>query len=210
MTPDPQRMTRAEQREHTRTALLDAAAEVFDERGFASASVDDIARRAGFTRGAFYSNFTDKTELAVRMCERRIEAFERSELDDILAADEDDRLAATARALVDNEPPIGVALMLELARLGADDPDVAEVLRRVVDHAVGRVEHLTQAATGAGDHCDPEARRRRAQAIVTAVLGIAAMRQLGVPCDAATVEIVLRGVFTPTEAAASNPDEVHP
>src|SRR5213592_1312033 len=53
----PVRLTRAQQREQTREALLDAAARVFVERGFLGSSVEAISTEAGFSRGAFYSNF---------------------------------------------------------------------------------------------------------------------------------------------------------
>jgi TetR/AcrR family acrAB operon transcriptional repressor len=44
----------------TRQALLDAALGVFGESGFAAARLEDIARRAGVTRGALYHHFADK------------------------------------------------------------------------------------------------------------------------------------------------------
>ncbi len=50
-------------REQTRARLLDAAHEVFGDVGMAAASVEAICERAGFTRGAFYSNFESKEEL---------------------------------------------------------------------------------------------------------------------------------------------------
>src|SRR6476620_6040810 len=50
-------------REATRQKLLDAAAQVFAEVGLDAASVEAICERAGFTRGAFYSNFETKDEL---------------------------------------------------------------------------------------------------------------------------------------------------
>lgn len=58
---------RSHRRQATRDRLLAAAAEVFAERGFHGASVEDICERAGFTRGAFYSNFTDKDELVTEL-----------------------------------------------------------------------------------------------------------------------------------------------
>lgn len=60
-TPDPSATSRS--REHTREKLIDAAFEVFAETGLNAASVEQIAERAGFTRGAFYSNFDSKVEL---------------------------------------------------------------------------------------------------------------------------------------------------
>ncbi len=59
----PPRLSRAEQQARSRAALVRAAAESFAERGFHGATVEDITARAGFTRGAFYSNFSDKEEL---------------------------------------------------------------------------------------------------------------------------------------------------
>jgi AcrR family transcriptional regulator len=68
----PARLTRAEQRARTRTALLDAAARVFVERGFVGSSVEAIAAEAGFTRGAFYSNFGSKEELFAELLQDRV------------------------------------------------------------------------------------------------------------------------------------------
>lgn len=50
-------------RAETRRRLFAAALETFAERGFYGASVEDICERAGYTRGAFYSNFASKEEL---------------------------------------------------------------------------------------------------------------------------------------------------
>lgn len=47
-------------RRQTRTQLLDAAASSIAKRGLAATSVDEIATQAGYTRGAFYSNFKSK------------------------------------------------------------------------------------------------------------------------------------------------------
>ncbi len=62
--------TRTARREATRERVLDAALAVFAERGVIGSSVEDICERAGFTRGAFYSNFTDKAELVDALVER--------------------------------------------------------------------------------------------------------------------------------------------
>jgi AcrR family transcriptional regulator len=50
-------------RERTRAALVAAALEIVGEKGFAAASLDEIAARAGMTKGAIYSNFASKAEL---------------------------------------------------------------------------------------------------------------------------------------------------
>ncbi|OLF17802.1 ScbR family autoregulator-binding transcription factor [Actinophytocola xanthii] len=57
-------MARQDRAERTRNAILDAAAEVFDERGFDGASLSDILARAGVTKGALYFHFSSKEDLA--------------------------------------------------------------------------------------------------------------------------------------------------
>ena len=57
-------------RSATRERLLDAAGAVFAERGFAASTIEDICDRAGFTRGACYSNFETKDELLVQLLDR--------------------------------------------------------------------------------------------------------------------------------------------
>ena len=59
-----------QRRERTRQRLMDAAAIVFAESGLDGASVEEICERAGYTRGAFYSNFETKDELFVALAGR--------------------------------------------------------------------------------------------------------------------------------------------
>jgi AcrR family transcriptional regulator len=66
------RLTREERKAETRRRLLEAAAEVFIRRGFQGASVEEIAAEAGYTRGAFYSNFQSKEQLFVELLHERV------------------------------------------------------------------------------------------------------------------------------------------
>ncbi|MBJ7470784.1 MAG: TetR/AcrR family transcriptional regulator [Solirubrobacteraceae bacterium] len=61
------RLTRKEQQARTRATLLESASHVFAEKGLHRASIDDIASHAGFTKGAFYANFSSKEELFLEM-----------------------------------------------------------------------------------------------------------------------------------------------
>lgn len=65
-----ERWTRERRLEHTRSVLLDAAEEVFAERGFTTATLDDIARAAGYTKGAIYKHFTTKEDLFLAVSDR--------------------------------------------------------------------------------------------------------------------------------------------
>lgn len=65
-------------RARTRDRLLDAAVALFAEKGVLGSSVEEICERAGFTRGAFYSNFASKDELVLAAVERKGTAIHRS------------------------------------------------------------------------------------------------------------------------------------
>ena len=61
-------------RAETQARLLDAAIGIFAERGVLAATVEEISDRAGFTRGAFYSNFATKDDLCIEIARHVAEA----------------------------------------------------------------------------------------------------------------------------------------
>ena len=64
------RLSRTESVAQTRTRLLDAAEEVFAEHGFGATTLERIAERAGYTRGAVYANFASKDDLFLAVLDR--------------------------------------------------------------------------------------------------------------------------------------------
>ncbi len=54
-------------KENTRAKLVRASLEVFVEKGIDGATVDDLVKAAGFTRGAFYSSFSSKEEVFIAL-----------------------------------------------------------------------------------------------------------------------------------------------
>ena len=67
------RAARAQGRE-AREELLTAALRVFAHRGYREARVDEIAAAAGYSKGAFYWNFSGKEGLLLALLEERIDA----------------------------------------------------------------------------------------------------------------------------------------
>jgi len=68
-SPTPVRVTR--RRSQTRARLLDAGFAVFAARGFGQARIEEVCEAAGFTRGAFYSNFDTLEELFFALYQQR-------------------------------------------------------------------------------------------------------------------------------------------
>ncbi len=123
-------------RDDTRQRLFAAAARLFEARGIGSTSIDAIAVEAGFTRGAFYSNFAAKDELIVAMLEDHAErslAHYRALLAE--HPDPSDFIAAMRSAERSREDPLGRAPLLQLelilfaARAGERRRELAQHLR---------------------------------------------------------------------------------
>ena len=67
-------MTREESREQTRERLIEAAQHLFVSNGYGGASIREIADAAGYSQGAFYSNFSSKEEVLLELLRRHMEA----------------------------------------------------------------------------------------------------------------------------------------
>jgi AcrR family transcriptional regulator len=67
-------MDQRARRARTTEKLLKAAAEAFAERGFHGTTVDDVAERAGLTKGSVYSNFQSKDALFLALLDRHLES----------------------------------------------------------------------------------------------------------------------------------------
>jgi AcrR family transcriptional regulator len=68
------RLTREDSRERTAQRLLAAARKLIAKRGLSDTTLDEIAEEAGYTRGAFYSNFSSKGDLFIELLRRDHEA----------------------------------------------------------------------------------------------------------------------------------------
>jgi AcrR family transcriptional regulator len=123
-------------RDETRDKLFEAAARVFEEQGIGSASIEAIAAAAGFSRGAFYSNFKSKDELIIAMLEDHVERSIERHLD-LLAQHEniDDFLNALKSMDRSKQDPLGRAPLLHMemilfvARAEKRRPELAKRLR---------------------------------------------------------------------------------
>ena len=123
-------------RDDTRDKLFEAAARVFEQDGIGGASIEAIAAEAGFTRGAFYSNFKSKDELIIAMLEDHVEQSiqrnmeilaQHTNLDDFIAA-----LKAMDRTRQDpfgRSPLLLMEMILFVARAETRRPELAKRLR---------------------------------------------------------------------------------
>ena len=120
----------------TRAFLLQAAAEVFAERGYADTTMSELIARSGLTKGAFYFHFSSKEQLALAVIDEK----QRQWVDAVQAV-----VSAEPRA-VDQLREVAFALV----RVHRDDPSAFSVSRLTRDLArVPDVDDLVRGHTRA-------------------------------------------------------------
>ncbi|WP_029149537.1 TetR family transcriptional regulator [Microbacterium indicum] len=155
-SPDGDAHPLSRRREATRTRLLDAAAEVFAEVGVAGASVEAVSERAGFTRGAFYSNFASKEEmfleLVARFSNARVESVRErlAALDEPIDVREVDRFIRVIGGDFADDG-VGLRLLAEIRIQAMRDPELAESLRAEDDRMCAQVARIIDEVVERGE-----------------------------------------------------------
>jgi AcrR family transcriptional regulator len=126
--------------------LIEAAERLFIRKGFDEASVEEISEAAGYSRGAFYSNFDGKDQMFLAVIDRR----RPKAMDDVLqqSFDPAKRMAAV-RQWFSNQWRLKdfIALRMEFSRRARRDRTVrthlAELRRRELETYTGSLDEAT-------------------------------------------------------------------
>lgn len=129
MRAAPKRRTRQEAQQQTRARLVDAALNLVAEAGVGAASIRGICERAGFSQGAFYSNFSGKDELLLALVSTHMTRIARTLVDLVETTDGldlDDSLHRLGRRLDElSRNPVLSLLIIELNLHAQRDTDFA-------------------------------------------------------------------------------------
>jgi len=144
LTPD-------RRRQQTRDHLLAAAAQVFAERGFHGASLDEVAAVAGFTKGAVYSNFRNKEGLFLSLFkanyDRGMEAL-RATLEEPSEVPPESRLPDFVAMIREQTREAGgtfAVLFQEFWLYAVRNPAAREQLTRLEDENVRAIAEIIEA-----------------------------------------------------------------
>ncbi|WAH60080.1 TetR/AcrR family transcriptional regulator [Pseudomonas silvicola] len=138
------RMGREAKQQHTREKLFQAATDLMVSKGYHGASVSDIAEAAGFSKGAFFSNFASKAELLLALTQR-FKGVEIERLSSVLNADASPaELSQGLVQYIDNlkHNKACVVLDVELQLMASRDPAFAphyHALHQQNSEALGRL-----------------------------------------------------------------------
>jgi AcrR family transcriptional regulator len=197
--------------------LVTAAAQVFAERGYDGAGVQEIARRAGLTTGAIYSRYAGKAALLAEAIRR----FTSDEFDQLFAEHAfegrvTDLLTTVGSHLVSRRPAPGQAILLEAFVAGRRDPEVAQVMR---DHLAERAHRLGEMvdASKASGLVDPVIDTAAVVHFAHAVgLGFLLFEAVGAtspdpaPWDAVIARTIAAFTATPPDGPSSEPTASDP
>ena len=149
--------TVSRRRRHTRERLLDAAFDLFAEEGVDATSIEAVCEHAGFTRGAFYSNFDSKYALLLALAAREHRRRLRELRDALAVAQTDcaqgstvdvDAMARFLEILLEriSDDRRWRVISAELTLLAMRQPDIArhhhDLDRQMTDEVADEIERL--------------------------------------------------------------------
>lgn len=187
------RISRASRQAQTRETLIDTAREMFLDDGYAATSLDRVAVKAGFSKGAVYSNFGGKEELCMAVLDQ-IHAEQIEGVFSAFAADTnlDGRIDAFVEwARVGLGQPRWTALEVEFAGIARQSPYVAVELakrhREIIDGLTELIKNVVK-EEGVETDLDP---RQVATGLLSLGIGLGAMRSLDPSLDVDAFGVII-------------------
>jgi AcrR family transcriptional regulator len=191
------RSTQAERRARSRSALLESAARGLSRYGYGNLVLEDVAREAGYTRGALYHQFKDKEDLALAVLRWADETWRREVGEPASrGADPVAALLAMARghAILCRRDIARVAMALRVEFSGRDHP-IGRELDRVQEGLVRRLVRLIGAGRRNGSIPPGPPARAVALALIGALEGAVITLAGQAPHDEALAARVTSGVL---------------
>lgn len=203
--PRPKRLTRAEAKARTRQLLLDAAAQAFARKGFAGASVEEIAESAGYSIGALYSNFGNKEDLFLELAATYNSDRVAKAADAVLesGAGNEDTVKQVGRILIDTADKNSefALLQAEFWLYAVRNPKILDTIVERMREPRQALEHLV--ATALEDVRTPPEADPRSVATVVAALFDGLVRQRRLDPDSVSEDLfglVMRWLFAGIDA----------
>lgn len=203
-------MTRAERQAGTRAGILAAARVRFLRDGYAATSLDQIAEDAGFSKGAVYSNFSDKPTLC-REVLLGIHEEKLGEVSSIAAShgDVDDLVTALGGWFEQTVGDVGWTMLeMEFAVLSRNNPGLTQMISTLHEsmHAtVVDVVRTVATRVGVPDLDGDTAVNEMADVIVATTFGLGVQRAVDPSISIAPAVLAIRGSLAALMGAAVSP-----
>lgn len=146
-----------EEAQQTRERILDAAIEVFHERGVATPSLSDVATLAGVTRGAVYGHFKNKSDVFNALCDRiklpleaACQAVDPTGCDDPLGALCDGWADFFRRTATDEQQRKILTIIIHRCELLEANGEILQRVRKGREEGLANMAHLLNLAVANG------------------------------------------------------------
>lgn len=199
VSPSRKRLSRAENQAQTRTRLIETAQQLFVANGYGATSIRDIAEQAGFSQGAFYSNFASKEEVLLELLTGHMEA-EAVQLSGVMQAEDSTPeqifagLEAWAATL--NQDINWSMMSIELQLHATRSPTFAAKYQAVWDTHRSRLGHVVRKLFTALGRLPPAEPEELAAAFMALAHGLALQGGEGRPDPSGRLILVfLRGLL---------------
>lgn len=206
------RRTQADRRARSRRALLEAAAQALSRHGYANLSLEEVARQAGYTRGALYHQFANKEDLALAVVDWVNETWQAEvgrHVEDL--ADPVEALLTLARrhAVYCRRDIARVMVILRVEFAGRAHP-VGRAIAETIDRLVADCSRLISAGRRSGTIPSGPPVSALAPAYLATVESVVIALAGRAPYDAELAERAVRGVLglPPQEAPTEEGPEV--
>jgi AcrR family transcriptional regulator len=152
-------------RDERRGQLLDAASEIFVDRGYHAAGMDEIADRAGVSKPVLYQHFSSKLELYLAVLNRHVENLVSGVRQALrTTTDNRQRLRAAVQAFFDFIEQDGQGYRLIFENDNVTEPEVAEQVKVATEACTDAVFDLISRDSGLDPH--------RARMIAVGLVGV--------------------------------------
>jgi AcrR family transcriptional regulator len=189
--------TQADRSARTRGALLESAARGLSRHGYGNLILEQVARDAGYTRGALYHQFKDKEDLALAVIDW-VDQTWREEVGRLIEREADPAAAlialARGHAVYCRRDVARVELALRLEFSGQDHP-IGRLLERTSESLIKRCIHLIRAGRRAGTIPAGPPARAVALAIIGAMEGTVIQLANQAPHDEVLVARAVAGIL---------------
>ena len=193
------RRTQADRRARSRSALLEAAARGLSRHGYSNLVLEQVAREAGYSRGALYHQFANKEELALAVVSW-VEETWWAEMADLIVdtANPVDALRAVARAhAIFCRRDIARVRMVLSVEFGDQDHPVGRAVEQAVERVLDQTTQLIAAGRSTGAILPGPPPRVLALALLGAVEGLVINLAGEAPFDEELAEKVVVGLLGP-------------
>ncbi len=175
--PPRRRLTRAEQKEQTRERLLESAHALFALKGYEGASIDEIAADAGYSRGAFYSNFQSKQQIMGALIESGFDS-DLEGIERMKTLEGEEALEQGFRELARHysSDAQNTLWSLEFQLAAVRHPELRDQYAERYDKLRQGVREMLVRTFRSAGHSDPEATARFADVFIVILSGLSLMK----------------------------------